>query len=574
MLERRKISLIISSDFYQYFKYRFFAKFVPLILVSFLFSCAKQVPPSGGPVDRIPPTVIATNPANETTNFSGNEIEITFSEYVDKSSVRNAIFISPTISDKSFDWSGEQVTISFTDTLKQNTTYTVIVGTDIKDLNNKNKMASPYIFSFSTGSQIDKGKIEGNVFAKKPKGVMLFAYRECSDTINPAKRKPDFISESGGNGKFVLSGLSNGKYRIFAVNDKNGNFLFDSSTEKIGIQSVPVVLTDSNQTINNLNFQLTSFDTTKPELIEATMTDKNHILAEYSKAIDSSMISSNNFWIYDSTNKISYRIKCVYKGKVKGAKVLLELKENLPNNDRLFLFSKNLSDYSGNVSKSEAVEFYYNDKPDTTKPAILRVNTPLKNKIDYAEPKFTIFFTEGICSTDIDKTIILSNRKNVTFPIKVNKVNDAEFNVSILTKLRPNEKYSLTVKMSELVDAAGNNGDSSFVKSLETVNDLAFVSVEGKVINADKTVPNYVVLRGIKEKSAIIIKVEQTGKYKFEKVLPGDYFVWGFSDRNKNGKYDFGKVIPFMYSEPFSFRKDTIVVKPRWPIKNVNIKFE
>ncbi len=574
MFERIKISIKFDSDFPQFLLYKLFKVFSFLVIVFALSNCAKQVAPSGGPVDKTPPTVIATNPENETTNFNGDEIDITFSEYVDKSSVRSAIFISPTINNKSFDWSGKEVAISFTDTLKRNTTYTVIVGTGVKDLNNRNKMASPYIFSFSTGGKIDKGKIKGRLFDRNPKGVMIFAYREVGDTINPAKQKPDFISESGEDGKFELTGLSNGKYRIFAVNDKNGNLLFDSANEKIGIQSEPYLLTDSIRTLGGVNFQLTSFDTTKPELLEATMTDKNHILAEYSKPVDSSKISSENFSIYDSTKRVSYPVLYAYKGKVKGGKVLLELDEKLPEKNRLFLIGKNLFDYYGNVSKSESVEFYYNDKPDTTKPEILKISRALNKKIDYADPHFTIFFSEGICSFDLGKKIIFSDRNNITLPIKTDKVNDAEFNVNILSELHPNEKYNLTIKMSELCDAAGNKGDSSIVKSIETINDLAFVSVEGKVVNDGNNFPIYVVLEGVKDKSEAIKKVERSGKYLFEKVLPGNYFVWAFSDKNNNGKYDLGSVVPFRYSEPFAFRSDTIIVKPRWPIKDVNIKFE
>ena len=61
------------------------------------FRCANQMSPGGGEVDKIPPEIIEVYPEVGTTNFSDNYFEITFSEYVDKRSVQDAIFISPAI---------------------------------------------------------------------------------------------------------------------------------------------------------------------------------------------------------------------------------------------------------------------------------------------------------------------------------------------------------------------------------------------------------------------------------------------------------------------------------------------
>ena len=67
------------------------------ILLSFIFllRCANQLPPSGGDVDKIPPRIIEVYPPDGTINYSENFFELDFSEYVDKRSVRDAIFISP-----------------------------------------------------------------------------------------------------------------------------------------------------------------------------------------------------------------------------------------------------------------------------------------------------------------------------------------------------------------------------------------------------------------------------------------------------------------------------------------------
>ncbi len=549
--------------------------FILFSVLTFIYSgCAKQVPPSGGPVDKTPPTVVATIPFDGTTDFKGDELSVTFSEYIDKNSFRNAFFISPVVRNMKYDWSGKTVTISFHDSLKKNTTYSVIIGTDVKDLNNRNKMALPYAFSFSTGDKIDKGEISGKVFDSKPQGITIFIYKNLSDTITPAIVKPNYISQSGKNGEYLVTGLGDGSYRAFAVRDKNSNLLWDSENEEIGIQFKPIALADSTNIRSGVDFQLTVMDTSKPALLEATMTDRNHILSVFSKRIDSSKISSGNFSIIDSTNKKTYPVLYVYNKKRKGSNVLLEISDSLKD-DRLFLTSKNIIDYYGNKSGEEETEFYYNGNPDTVKPKIEKVILPFDKYISFTNPSFIIRFSEGVCSGGLASSVLIHNEAGENVNLSVSKINDAEFVVALKEQLHPNEKINLKISMDRICDAAGNKGDSTYEKEINTINDLAFVTISGKALYYPVDVKNYVALKSLdKKRRTQKALIGKSGKYILKQVLPGKYFVWAFSDKNSNGKYDFGNVVPVEFAEPFYFRPDTLIVRKRWPIKNVNVKFK
>ena len=571
--------MIIS--FNNIFEYKFkkskkalFFFFMFSVLALIYSGCAKQVPPSGGPVDKTPPTVIATIPFDGTTDFKGEELSVTFSEYIDKNSFRNAFFISPVVKNIKYDWSGRTVTISFHDSLKENTTYSVIIGTDVKDLNNKNKMALPYAFSFSTGDKIDKGEISGKVFNGKPQGVTIFIYKNLSDTITPAKVKPDYISQSGKNGEYLVTGLGDGSYRAFAVRDKNSNLLWDSENEEIGIQFEPIVLADSTNIRSGVDFQLSVMDTSRPALLEATMTDRNHILSVFSKRIDSSKISSANFTIIDSTNKKTYPVRYVYNKRRKGSNILLEISDSLKD-DRLFLNAENLYDYNGNKSRRETTEFYFNGKPDTLKPKIEKIILPFDKNISFTNPAFVLRFSEGVCSGNLASSVLINNEKGENVNLSVSRINDAEFVVALNKQLHPDEKIKLKIMMNRICDAAGNKGDSTYEKEIKTINDLAFVTISGNALYYPTDAANYVVLKSLdKKRSLQKTLIGKKGKYILKQVLPGKYFVWAFSDKNANGKYDFGKVVPFEFAEPFYFRPDTLIVRKRWPIKNVNIKFK
>lgn len=124
-----------------------FARLNVFGVVALLFlmnGCAGERAPEGGPIDTTPPEIIDVYPPPNTTEYSSSHISLEFSKYVERRSVEESIFISPYVKDVKFDWSGREVELSFRDSLRKNTTYVVTVGTDVVDVNNRNRMAHAY----------------------------------------------------------------------------------------------------------------------------------------------------------------------------------------------------------------------------------------------------------------------------------------------------------------------------------------------------------------------------------------------------------------------------------------------
>ncbi|MBK6678625.1 MAG: Ig-like domain-containing protein [Ignavibacteriales bacterium] len=113
------------------------------------------------------PEVVDVTPANGTTLFKGKEIELKFSEYVDKRTFKDAVFISPAL-EKGFEveWSGKTATIIFNEELKPDVTYNITIGTSVIDLNNSNNMAKAYSYAISTGDVLDKGPFRAEFMTK------------------------------------------------------------------------------------------------------------------------------------------------------------------------------------------------------------------------------------------------------------------------------------------------------------------------------------------------------------------------------------------------------------------------
>lgn len=545
------------------------------IIALILFSgCASQLPPGGGEVDTVPPKIIEVIPDNGTINYKQDFFEITFSKYVDKRSVQEAIFISPTVQ-KGFvyDWSGRTLRVYFKDTLKLNTTYTVTLGTDIFDLNNHNKMAEPFTFAFSTGSKIDKGKIAGRIYDEKPDGVMVFAYQSNGKEIDPSKQKPDFVSQVGKNGKYTLLGLGDGNILLFAIRDKLRDLKYQKNEDAFGTQYKKIELGNGTIEVNNVDFFLTMEDTIPPKLTNVTMRDRNHLTVEFSENIDSAKISSSNFTILDTTTQKKVLPKYFYKGDSKPNQYFLALKDTIDKKDGWMLVIKDVTDMSGNISKNDKTAIKVKNDRDTLSVKLAKVSGELPDgKVDYDNPKILMTFNDAVELEILKEKTTLQDAKGNKIEINVDRVDDALFRVNPIIKLKQNTEYTLKLDLKKYNDFCGNKVDSIFINKFTTSSELDFSGASGTVTGVSDSLNTIVVLQNtVQSKVVYKQKVGAKRNFDFKKVVPGKYLLWNFKDRNNNDKYDNGSIKPFSYAEEFRFYQDTLNLRTRWPVGDINI---
>ncbi|MEJ5349959.1 MAG: Ig-like domain-containing protein [Melioribacteraceae bacterium] len=551
------------------------SKSILILFAIFIWGCANQIPPGGGPVDIIPPQIIEVYPSNGTTNYNKNYFEIKFSEYVDKRTVRDAIFISPPLKyPLEYEWSGRTLKINFQDTLRKNTTYTITIGAGIEDLNNHNKMIEPFSFAFSTGEKIDSGKISGKIYDKDPAGVMVFAYKKNNNEINPSVKKPDFVSEVGKNGKYNLVGLSEGEYFVFAMKDKLRDFLYQKNEDEYGVQFKKIVLSKEIHEINNVDFFLTKEDTIAPKILNASMMDKNHILIDFNERIDSSKISVDNFYIIDSTINKKVIPKYLFKSAEKGNQFNLCIADTLIKENKIFLIAQNVYDVYGNINLKEEIQLNVETKKDTAAPKIVKIeNQYPDSKTDFDNPVLTLKFDDGIEEDSLRNAISVIDIKENKYPFEINKIDDTSFDVILKSNLKQRSEYQLNINLSKLSDSAGNRVDSVYKYKFTTASELDFSGISGKVMIDNDTNDVIVVLESSNaNKNIYKQKIDKQKNFNINKVLPGKYLLWSFIDKDKNGKYTFGSVNPFKFAEEFKFYPDTLNLRARWPVGDVILK--
>ncbi|MCU0342978.1 MAG: Ig-like domain-containing protein [Ignavibacterium sp.] len=563
----RKSEALIRVKVYSFF-------FLFSISLLFINGCANQLPPGGGEVDLVPPSIISSHPENGSTNFNDDYIEFEFSEYVDKRAFRDALFISPAMDEQpEISWSGTSVEIEFPGGLKDSITYVVTIGTDVVDVNNKNRMANSFSLTFATGDKIDKRSIDGKVYGKDIEGTLIFAYKFFDDTTKYLSNKPDYLSQIGKDGTFQLKGLAESVYRVFAVKDEFRDFIYQADQDLIGIPNKEISLLSDDSTYSGLNFFLTKVDTVEPRLLSTVMTDQNHLVITLSEECDSSTYNADNFQIIDSTSNQVFPVAYSYQTKANKEEFVLVHKNKLNVENNYFLLAKKIQDLNGNAFLNEISSFVVSDKPDTTALNLVK-SEPGKNGVsDFKNPEIRFYFDDAVDNKEIKNAIQFTDTSKNVIDFNLVFVDDATIIIKPFKDLKPEKFYDIRVDLNDFTDAAGNRNDSTYHLRFQTITGVEFTGISGKLTTSKSNV--ILVLQNPKdEKKFYTVEPDKTLTYSFERIEAGTYSLWLYSDIDSSKSFSTGYPDPFKYSEEFKFVADTIKLRPRWSITDYDIVFD
>ncbi|MGQ7869823.1 Ig-like domain-containing protein [Sunxiuqinia sp. sy24] len=217
-------------------------KFFPILLIAyvgylvFTTSCANPGMPAGGPKDSIPPVVVKTVPEFNGRNYTGEEVSLTFDEFVISDELREALVVSPPLAKRPMiRTKSKTLIIDLGEELKENTTYSLDFKDAIVDNNEKNPLED-FRFSFSTGPDFDSLMIGG--YVKKADNlepvegamVMLHSLKELSAFTDSI---PDYIATTDAEGFFVVSNIAPGAYRLYALTDADNSLNYNQELEQI-----------------------------------------------------------------------------------------------------------------------------------------------------------------------------------------------------------------------------------------------------------------------------------------------------------------------------------------------------
>lgn len=238
----------MQTEIYQ--KHIITLSYLSLFIVALLWSCAEPRAPEGGPQDKQPPRIHPKkfSTPNPSTNFQFKEVILTFDEWVKLQSAYNQVVISPPLEQKpSIKVRNKSVVVAWKEELKDSTTYIINFGDAVQDITEGNIVPNLKMV-FSTGAFLDSLTCSGQIIdakTRKPKeDVLVMLYQNLSDTA-PKTLKPYYFTKTNKQGTFSLEYLKEGRYRVFALEDKNRDYKYNLTNESIAFLDSSFLINDT-----------------------------------------------------------------------------------------------------------------------------------------------------------------------------------------------------------------------------------------------------------------------------------------------------------------------------------------
>lgn len=557
---------------------RYFAICAVAIL---MIRCANVVTPSGGPKDDKSPVVIEASPENNSTDFNGKTIHLTFDEFVTLNNPSNNVMISPPMSKKpTYRTSGKSLIIRFEEPLKPNTTYSINFGDAIKDLHEGNVFKG-YTFNFSTGQSIDSLSLKGKVISASTlapmEGFMIGLYSNNNETLTidsmPNRIKPEYITTTDKQGNFEFSGLADKDYLIFALKDNNSNLIYDLPNEEIAFyqdlvkpyyienQIVKVAVNDTlaNDSIVAAD---STFEIKKPEYPSYTL---------YS------------FMQEDSIQKI-FKKELVEEGLLRfvfrypAENVEIKVLEELPDTFNI------LPVYS---TRKDTVSWYFTPCKDSLWISI-NDGVNISDTTHYSlKPRKSVSRRRRTQEEETVKHLMIKNnlKGNKLKPeqplvftfnepiVKVNqpdsmhfeKIDEFGLKYQIINNLKPENKYQITIPDSVFFGISGVSNDSiklNFSVQEESAFGNIYITVE-----VPENIPQ-VIIELTTDNGKTIDKQIITGtqELSFEYLDPGKYKLKAILDLDKNGIWSPGHFGKKLQPEKIIFYNGILEVRANWDI--------
>lgn len=480
-----------------------------------LVSCAKIVPPSGGPDENIAPTVLSTTPLNYSTQFREREIVFVFDEFVVLKDPANTISIIPSLNKPpKIRFEGKKMHFVFSEKLKENTTYQIKMYGAIAD-QHEGAVLNKFSYIFSTGDKIDSGKIGGksiNALTNEEEKACLCVATENIDSFYKGKYLGRDLSAE--DGTFQFENLKEKQlYEIYCFKDENKNNLWEND-EKIGFVNrkvttkenllVPIVDYNNDQKIISLKNE-------KPGKIEIVFA-KIPIDAKitFDKLKDKNVVAQKEekkiILFFDTTYQVKEKLSIEAKG--------------LPKEEKeVFLISETYKGYQ--LRKNT----YF-------------TKTRMETNVFDPSNGVTLWWEYPIASIDTTKIRIKEDTvREIIYKARIYKTQiiiDADWKIG--------KKYKFEIAKNAIQNSYFQENDSLilFFKAAAKKEKSA-IALNIKDIEKDK---QYLLIekQGIEKNAGYyIIKNKERVKLTIPKLDEGTYSYILIYDENRNGQWDKGK---------------------------------
>jgi hypothetical protein len=565
--------------------------------------CAKEMTTlSGGPRDTIPPKLVESEPPNYSVHFDSKEIEIEFNEFIQLNEVQQQFLSSPPFEeDPEIKMKGKGVEIELKEPLEDSTTYTLNFGNAIADYTEGNPLRN-FKYVFSTGDALDSMAVAGRVYdafnLRARENVLVMLYDERKDSV-PYNKIPDYVSRTDEEGFFSITNVRNDSFKLFALNDLNGNYLYDSPDEEVAF--VDSAITFEKQWVEHYDTIYSRDTTDQGVLIDSSSVDtvihhkyrgfpteeyhlalfKEEKREQYLKSFQRNRPMKVDL-IFNDPILDSIRVQLIDSVKRED----WYLKEMAPTRDTVTYWLKDTAvflreyvrfelEYQAKDSLNNLVwttdtldMSYLLEEEDTTGTDTLELTSNAKGNVDlnqdlrvgYPYPIESIDTSDILLHKTQDDSLI----RPVDFSLERDSQRLNRFHLSV--DWEPDSSYRLRIMpqaVKTIYRAYHDTLNTSFKTRAEDYYGSLIVSLPGV---ESEFVLQLIQSSGDEEK---VIRQQfpedmKEGSIAFRYLDPGEYQVKYIFDRNNNGEWDPGDYLNHRQPEKVRYNPEIIEVRSNW----------
>ena len=587
-----------------------------LPLTSYLLtSCARMGNPDGGWYDDDPPRILGASPAEQSTNVTSKKITIYFDEFIKLAdATQNVIVSPPQLEVPEIKTQGKKIVVNLVDSLKPNTTYTVDFSDAISDNNEGNPLGN-YTYTFSTGEQIDTLEVAGYVLSadklEPVQGICVGLYDDLADSA--FRTKPLLrISRTDERGHFVIKGVAQGEYRVYALQDADGDFKFSQKSEMIAfsheayrpscspdtrqdtiwrdtlhidnIVRVPYThfypddvvmlafqeIQDSRNLLkiervqpNRFTMFFTYGDSLLPQIRGLNFDSDSAFIVEASPKKD-----TITYWLRDTTlvNQDTLRMDITYQMTdtlgllVQQTDSAVEVLAKTPYEKRMKQLKKEMEEWQKEQDKRKKNEEPY----DSIYP--IKPLEPKYNVASSMDPNRSILIEmpTPLASLDTAAIHLYSQIDTLWYraPFEFGRKDSTLRYYELRADWQPGREYSLEIDSAAFIDIYGmvSNEYKQGIK-VKSLDEYATVVLQLSGLQDTGLV---VQLLDKSENVVQQVRAEADGSATFFYINPGAYYARAFVDRNGNNLWDTGQYDADMQPEDVYYYNRSIECKAKW----------
>lgn len=547
-------------------------RFVFVVSILTIWSCANRVPPSGGPKDTTPPKLLGSIPKSGSTNVKTQDITLLFDELVVIKNIKKELLITPRIeSDYTYKTKKNTVILTLEEPLDSATTYTFNFRDAVGDITEGNPVKD-LIIAFSTGEVLDTLELSGDVadlFTEKPQNEMIVGLYKANDTLDLFNSPPYYLAQTNKKGAFTFRNIKSDSYKLYAFHDKNNNLICESDREGYAFQDSLIKL-DSNSVAKTLKLQKLNIDSLELKRTRSSgkyfyaVTNKGLVSAKLAPSNDSTLWYSygdgrkeiklyNTFNIADSLLIQLTMMDSLYQTKIDS--FYISFPETQRSSDE---FKLNSSDILVSPEKKE-IQF----KVNATKPlkivnsdsihiaidTIANINFDSTWNISFNNTKTEFTFKNTLPEAyldSIDRTepTAFANRSARPDP-------STERGPVGKTKTTSKSTFNLIIPTSTFISI---ESDSS--QQIESQLKPRYLKDFGILMGSISTQYHNYSIQLLDKDFNVIEEKGPAKNYKFSFIPPGDYSLRILIDENNNGRWDAGNILLNLLPEPIFIYKN------------------